>query len=58
MGLKLLQNFYDEIYWEAIEKDLEKAYKIRCNCTHGISQRHKGATIELSKKYLNTLELY
>ena len=49
-GVKLLQNFYDEIYWEAIEKDLEKAYKIRCDYTHGTSQRHKDATIELSKK--------
>ena len=49
-GVKLLQKFYDEIYWEAIEKDLEKAYKIRCDYTHGTSQRHKDATIELSKK--------
>lgn len=49
-GVKLLQNFYDEIYWEAIEKDLEKAYKIRCDYTHGTSQRHKDATIELSEK--------
>ena len=49
-GTKILQHFYDEKYWEAIEKDLEKAYKIRCDYTHGTSQKHRDATYELSKK--------
>lgn len=49
-GTKILQHFYDEKYWETIEKDLEKAYKIRCDYTHGTSQKHKDATFELSKK--------
>ena len=49
-GIKILQHFYDEKYWEAKEKDLEKAYKIRCDYTHGTSQKHRDATYELSKK--------
>ena len=49
-GIKILQNFYNEKHWETIEKDLEKAYKIRCDYTHGTSQKHRDATYELSKK--------
>lgn len=49
-GLKILQNFYNEDCWEIIEDDLKKAYIIRCDYTHGTSQKHKDATFELAKR--------
>lgn len=49
-GLKILQNFYNEDCWEIIEDDFKKAYAIRCDYTHGTSQKHKDATYELAKR--------
>ncbi len=51
-GLKILQNFYVQKYWEQIECDLKTAYDIRSEYAHGESKKSKKATLELSERIL------
>lgn len=49
-GMKILQNFYTQEYWEQIEVDLKTAYDIRSDYAHGERKKSKKANIELSER--------